>query len=204
MFSLYIFALVKYIQFGYKGCLSAQTFKWMHPTLTKIVLTSQWEKNINKLFSWFQMSTVSFPSLLNDWFQFTKTTHSSLMNNAVYLPSSQSIVYEHEGDIFKVKFDDNSHKKILVKKSHIESQNQVAHLRGSKDENVFIISKGNGIKFVKIEENNFSKTQQLGFICAHCLARFSSSKKLTTEHRNMHFGPAQCSTCQVCTGLKSF
>ena len=133
-----------------------------------------------------------------DFFQFTSISNPSLMKNAVFLSSSQCILYENEGELFKVNFEDNSQTKLLIKKSTIENQNHIVHIGVSKNDNIFSVSKGNGIKLLKIEDGmKVTKTSQLGFICVYCLAKLKTSKALTTEHMNLHIGPVMCSKCQV-------
>ena len=87
---------------------------------------------------------------------------------------------------------------MFMKKSIIENQNHVVHMGVSHDDNIFSVSKGNGIKLLKIDDfKKVTQTSQLGFICVYCLAKFKTSKALTTEHMNLHIGPVMCSNCKV-------
>ena len=68
----------------------------------------------------------------------------------------------------------------------------------SLNDEMFIISRANGIKLVNIQNSvKVSNTTQLGFICEYCLSMFKTSKALRLEHMSLHKGPVKCPTCQV-------
>ena len=55
-----------------------------------------------------------------------------------------------------------------------------------------------GFKFVNHEESKRVKTSfQISFQCSFCLALFTSHRDLFTIHLMQHYGPVNCTICEV-------